>query len=239
MSYIDYESRDYKSYQAAPETDGDEEGSTMKKVYALGAMLVATLALFACSGQGSPQMDQTASLKPEPTPTATPRSQNSEIVIPVAPKVVDYQVKWTDALDGFDPFTIPVEKGLFNGNMSNLGWGATEIPGGRAYALKVYPDLKDALSILVAVSRDPVDNDVVLLSVFANLLDRSVDVRIALTVDGEKSWCNLNVLPYKRGDAGATRVTILDEEIHSYGRDGRGGSNWWEATVNKSELPCS
>ncbi|MCH8086929.1 MAG: hypothetical protein IIC81_03650, partial [Chloroflexi bacterium] len=116
----------------------------MKKVYALGAVLVATLALFACSGQGSPQMDQTASLKPEPTPTATPRSQNSEIVIPVAPKVVDYHGTWNPVMD-FDPFTIPVEKGFYNGTTNNMGWGATETPEGRAYALKVYPDLADSI----------------------------------------------------------------------------------------------
>lgn len=161
------------------------------------------------------------------------------MVAPAAPTVVDYRGTWT-GVQGFDPFTIPVEEGFYNGTMNNGGWYSTETPEGRAYALKVFPDLKDALGILTAVARDPVDKDVVLLSVFAEYPDKPfVTTRIAFSVDGEKSWCNRDVLPVSRGDAGDVRILADGNLITMYGQDARPGVYWWGDTADKSALPCS
>ena len=172
-------------------------------------------------------------------PVAQPVQQVPEAVAPIAPTVVDYQGTWV-GVQGFDPFTIPVEEVLYNGTMNNPGLAySTETPEGRAYALKVYPDLKDALAILVAIARDPVDKDVVLLSVFAYYIDKPQTVRIAFTVNGGESWCNRDVLPVSGGDAGDVRVRVDGNLITMYGQDARVGYYWWTDTVDKNALPCS
>lgn len=164
--------------------------------------------------------------------------QPAPVVVPAAPVVVDYQVTWTEIKD-FDPFTIPVEEGLFNGTSINMGWGATEIPEARAYALKVFPEFKDALAILAAISRDPVDKNIVLLSVFADDLNKGSTTRIAFTIDGGKSWCNRDVLPVPGGDAPYVRVLADGNLVTMYGHDPRPGNHWWSDTADKSILPCS
>src|SRR3989344_5480296 len=51
-----------------------------------------------------------------PSRAPCPESQVAPAV--VASKVVDYPVTWT-GVRGFNPFTIPVEEGLYNGSMPN------------------------------------------------------------------------------------------------------------------------
>lgn len=168
--------------------------------------------------------------------------QTPEIPAPVALAVVDYRgVPWGPVQNGFDPLTIPVEEGLCDGTRANMPWGATERPEQRAYALRVYPEFKDALAVLAAIACDAVDKNVVMLSVFADYLDKPPTERIAFSVNGGESWCNLlDLLPAgSRGGAVDVRIRASNDLFHLYGADNRPGYHWWEKVEKRSELPCS
>lgn len=176
-------------------------------------------------------------------------SQNvQENVAPAGPVIVDYHGVWTEVKGGFDPSTIPVEDGFYGGAQPyNTSSGInpndpTDIPERTAYAWKILPQLegKRAVwnkSIRVAAARDESNKDIVLLALDA---DRHGPY-ILLSVDGERSFCKLDLLPVDSNgdDAVATRVVARGEEIHLYGQDPRPGSHWWEQVAKKSELPCS
>jgi hypothetical protein len=172
-----------------------------------------------------------------------PAQIEPEVVAPAPPVVVDYRVVWVE-VQGFDPSTIPVEDGIYDGTMPN---GYSYVPGDpnsfpktAAYAWKILPQLEGERAdwnknILVAAVRAPENKDVVLVSISAD----GNPPYILLSVDGEKSWYKLNLLwkgiPY--GDATRVRITLAGDEIHLYGKDARPGNNWWAATVSKSKLP--
>lgn len=163
----------------------------------------------------------------------------------VAPVVVDYRVVWTE-VRGFDPSTIPVEEGFYNGTFPTTGsWSPSnpnDIPEGDTYAWKVLPHLKEVgRGTIVAATRDHVNKDVVMVSIEPAARYQPY---LLLSVDGEKSWCMLNLLPvywggYQQGIVNDPRIVAQGEEIHLYGQDARPGYHWWETVVKKSELPCS
>lgn len=164
----------------------------------------------------------------------------------VVPVVVDYRVTWTE-VRGFDPSTIPVEEGFYNGAFPqpksvSLGPnGPDPVLEGDAFVWKILPELKGIWGINVAATRDQIDKNVVFVSIVA---DHTPSWYILLSVDGEQSWCTLNLLPlwvngYQQGDTAHPRVVAQGEEIHLYGLDVRPGIHWWEAVVKKSALPCS
>lgn len=162
-------------------------------------------------------------------PAAQAVQQVPAVVAPAAPAptVVDYRVAWTE-VKGFDPFTIPVEEGFYDGYITY-----SSVKG--RYAERILPHLKE-LPVAVAVARDEIDKNTVLVALGA---DR-YGPYILLSVDGETSWCMLNLLPRERGrDAVSVRVTVRGEKIHLYGQDPRPGNHWWEAVVKKTSLPCS
>lgn len=169
-------------------------------------------------------------------PSVDTQQTAPEVVAPAVPAVVDYRVVWTEVKD-FNPSAIPVEGGIYNANYS---WIDKE-----GYGKKILPYLK-GLPVAVAATRDEHNKDVVLASLDA---DR-YGPYLLLSVDGEKSWCRLNLIPITwEGQAtnGVTpeevRVVAEEEEIRLYGRYALGaGPNhlyWWGTIVNKSKLPCS
>ncbi len=187
------------------------------------------------SGRSAPVAQPGQEVQIGPASEVNPPAQTEpEVAIPVAPVVVDYRVVWTE-VKGFDPSTIPVGGGIYDANYS---WSSTK----GAYADAILPHLKE-VGVAVAATRD---QDIVLASLDA---DR-YGPYLLLSVDGEKSWCRLNLIPITwEGQAtnGVTpeevRVMAQGEEIHLYGRYalGAGSSHlyWWETVVTKSKLPCS
>ena len=171
---------------------------------------------------------------PEPTPTPTP----------AASVVVDYRVAWT-TVQGFNPFTIPVEEtGFYVGQERTISYAVTDpndVPDQAAYAWRIFPYLKDngdvSRNVYVNAVRDQTDKNIVLASITA---PRNPNL-IVLSVNGEKSWCVLNLLPVGQSynDAADIRIVHTGEEIHLYAMDSRLGFHWWGVTVKKSELPCS
>lgn len=183
----------------------------------------------------------------QPAPS-TSSGQAPTVAPVIAPKIVDYQVVWTE-VRGFNPFTIPVEEGFYNGFMPNeVSWSPSDpssVPKRDVFSWKILPHLTEiGRGSQVAAVRDQNNKDIVLVSI---LPVATYPPYVLLSVNGEKSWCMLNLLPiwargYQQGDVHDLRVVAKGEEIHLYGQHALGPRNdlyWWEATVKKSELPCS
>lgn len=210
-----------------------------------GAIVLAIILLPSAPAQPAQTGVSVGSASSVDTQQTTP-----EVLASVAPMVVDHMVVWTE-VTGFDPSTIPVEKRFYNGAFPQpksvrLGPnGPDPVLEGDAYVWKILPELKGVWGINVAASRDRVDKDVVLISIVA---DRNFP-SILLSVDGEKSWCKLTLLPTNfwegrsTGFATEVRVRLAGDEIRLYARYPLGAGPdhlyWWIATVKKSELPCS
>jgi hypothetical protein len=219
----------------------------------LGLGILITLAILPDNAPAAQPEQQTGveeivpPVEENPPAQTKPSESGNEVVAPAAPVVVDYRVVWTE-VQGFDPFTIPVENELYSGTMGDK-WNSTAILEAQAYALKVYPELEGIAGgfdgATAAVTRDSLNKNFVLLSVFATYDEKREEggfkreARIALSVDGEKSWCNLNVLPYEDGDAGDVRIRVNGSLITLFGQDADVGYRWWTTTVDKNALPCS
>lgn len=202
-------------------------------IAALAATLSARYTLW-----DNPTVPSLPSLRQQANPVAQPGQQVPVVEAPVAPRVIDYRVTWTE-VRGSDPLTIPVEEGLYNG----VNGYTNPDPEVLAYAWKILPHLeKDGNRfITVSAARSQNARDIVFVGITADNNFPS----ILLSVDGEKSWCKLPLLPETMwegrpvGSAAATRVASQGEDIHLYVLDQRPGMHWWTATVKKSELPCS
>jgi hypothetical protein len=149
---------------------------------------------------------------------------------------VDYKVVWTKVV-GFDPSVITVEGGIYDASYSWAGKGG--------YGEKILPHL-EGLPVAVAATRDAHNKDIVFVSLDAD----NYGPYLLLSVDRERSWCRLNLIPITwEGQAtnGVTpeevRVVAQSQEIHLYGRYARGPGPshlyWWETVVTTSKLPCS
>ena len=202
-------------------------------VGAVVGALALTTNLFSSSTQVEPK--QTVEISVAPVNPVMQETQ-PEVAVPAAPVVVDYQVKWTE-VQGFDPSTISTEEGIYDAHYSWVGKGG--------YGQKILPHL-GTLPVAVAAARDEVNKDIVLASLDA---DR-YGPYLLLSVDGEQSWCRLNLLPIMwKGQITNgvtpedTRVVAQGGEIHLYGRYALGAGPdhlyWWKVVVQKSELPCS
>jgi len=130
------------------------------------------------------------------------------------------------------------------------------------YAWRVLPHLEEGwegepLMALLGVARNQSDKNIVLAGIeIAGFFPMTGDAKnisldryprptryIVLSIDGEKTWCTLNLLPTSGGNTpDVVRVIAEDDEIHLYGQyalgPGPSDAYWWEATVQKSELPC-
>lgn len=189
----------------------------------------------------SPSSFQGASNQPVTQPVQQVPQNVQKNAVTAAPMVVKYQVTWTEVTNGFDPSTIPVEEGLYDGTMDTtyeyVPGDPNSFPQSAGYAWKILPQLEGERAdwnknILVAAARDQVKRDTVLVSISAD----GNPPYILLSVDGEKSWYMLNLLwegvPY--GDATRVRVTLTGNEVHVYGKDSRPGNHWWTAPINKT-----
>lgn len=159
------------------------------------------------------------------------------------------QVEWTLVEDL--SILPPAEEGFYNGTIKNRPYGAASTLEWAAYAGTIVPEFGNTAT-LVAAARDPTNKQIVLVGLDLMYLARInierhqilEDARGAahlfLSVDGEKTWTEINRIPVSRPDVpqggvmimSATRVMKQDETIRLFLYSGDGLiEGWWTATV--------
>lgn len=256
---------------------------------AIGIMYMTNGCWLSRSGENAPavqpapqdtsEQDQqvaTAPARVENPPVQTQDTQTEpEVAVPTVPMVVNYQVKWTE-VQGFDPFTIPVEEGFYSGDDAWSGsFGNTEdLDPETVFVWRIFPkfEAEGFRHWWVAAVRD---GEITFAKLEGTTLKfRKINgefssdapefapffpdspateklryfVHLILSIDGEKTWCDLVpfILPAIPGPNEGKfviptdlRIRLERDIIHLYVEDDRVKISWWEAVVNKSELPCS
>jgi hypothetical protein len=138
---------------------------------------------------------------------------------------------------------IPTEKGFYSGSTPS---GYSFSPGSKEpghesarFAWRVLPQLEGNHGILVAAVRDEVNKDIVLASI---ITDKNPGY-LLLSVNGEKTWCELTkvppLTPLDRGrSSNDVRVQLEGDVIRLYAADSSVGVWWWTAAVDRNMLPC-
>lgn len=164
------------------------------------------------------------------------------------PATIPIHVEWKEAVN---PILPPVEEGFYNGTDQNVQGGASSTREGTAAARKIFPefrDLPEGTAILFVAARDFKNKDIVLASATAflgsdeprKLYERGellttklppiiLEARLALSVDGEKSWLPINLPP--TSSAGILRVQMRGNSIHLWVLDDTAKIVWREAIV--------
>jgi hypothetical protein len=165
-----------------------------------------------------------------------PAQIEPEVVAPTAPvkewpkvEVVWQEVPPTPGVYLLNPIE---DDGFYTGTM-NTPNGFTSTYEGLAYLKTHFPQIEKA--VMVAAMRDDTDKNVVFVSI-VTLIDHPY--YLFLSLDGEKSWYELNLAPVDATVAGshAVRVKTEGDLIRLIARDNVVGEKWWGTTIKRSDL---
>lgn len=192
---------------------------------------------------------------PPPTPTATP-------VVKEWPKV---EVVWQEVQPepGVYLFNPIEDDGFYSGTKKTLEGKykgeSYPTPEKIEYIDRILPHLKSRYIIRnVAAARDRIDKSIVFVSIdaydnwpsIAGTGRAKYYVYLLLSVDGGRSWYELNLPPGhffeydssgRRGQAtggpDAVRVRVEGNSVYLIAKDLTVEEKWWAATIKKNELP--
>lgn len=186
--------------------------------------------------------------RPYAAPTISGASASEPQTAPAVPVIKEWpkvEVQWREILPtpGTSLFAPIQGDGFYTGTQTvpipgdpNGGRTSRATPEGFAFIATILPQLKE--DSLVAAARDSVDKNIVFVSITGYDNQRDLRPYLLISLDGEKSWHELN-LPPILGPAvgsGGVRVKAEGDSIHLIAADNTVAEKWWATTIKKNGL---
>jgi hypothetical protein len=148
-----------------------------------------------------------------------------------------------------------IDDGLYTGTTQNaIGWNSR--PEDNVFGEKILSQSSGNMTnFIVGAVRDPTDKNIVFVAIMASDSSGTREARLQgkpvteemlklnaylfLSVDGEKSWYEVNLPPQidLRVGAAAVRVNVEGNTVHLVTRDNTIAEVWYGAELERSKLP--